>query len=243
MRHDRWLRGALRAYPRSWRERYEREVLDLAVEMIVERGEGERRVALGLLLNAPRAWILRRRALKPRHVLVGVALAVAGIATGLASVLVPATPAASSPFKIASGAMEPALKLNEVVQVRQVSVSAPIAQGQIVVFRNPPTENCGGPTAARYLVKRVVGLPGETISLSDGFVVINGKRLREPWLATSEQGSTFPGPAGTTYSLAHAFRIPPRSYFVLGDNRIDSCDSRYWGPVSRSLVYGVVSGQ
>ncbi len=139
--------------------------------------------------------------------------------------------------------MEPALKLNEVVQVRQLDASTSIAPGQIVVFKNPPNENCGGPPAANYVVKRVIGLPGQTVSLSDGFVLINGKRLRESWLASAEQGVTFRGPEEAPYSLAHAYRVPPGSYYVLGDNRVDSCDSRYWGPVVRSLVYGVVTTQ
>jgi signal peptidase I len=135
--------------------------------------------------------------------------------------------------------MAPALKLNEVVQVTKVPTSARLAPGQIVVIKNPPTQTCGG-AAAKYLVKRVIGLPGQTISLAGGDVFINGHRLTEPWLASSERGITTPGPSGTPYSLDHTYRIPQRDYYVLGDNRTDSCDSRYFGPVSRSLVYGVV---
>jgi signal peptidase I len=240
MRPNRWIHAALRAYPQAWRARYESEVLDLTLELREERGVGEYRIALGLLLNAPRVWWHQRRTLEHRRILAGVALALAGTATALAALLVPASPAASSPFRVVSGAMAPTLKLNEVVQVAQLSSSAPLASGQIVVFRNPPTLSCGG-DAAKYLVKRVIGLPGQTISLSRGYVLINGQRLGEGWLPSSEQGITTPGPAGTPYSLEHPFKIPPPSYYVLGDNRIDSCDSRYWGPVARSLVYGVVS--
>jgi signal peptidase I len=240
MRPNCWIHAALRAYPQAWRARYEGEVLDLALELREERGVGEYGIALGLLFNAPRARWQQRRTLGRRRMLAGVGLALAGTAATLAALLVPASPAASSPFRVVSGAMVPTLKLNEVVYVTQLSSSAPLASGQIVVFRNPPTLSCGGDDA-KYLVKRVIGMPGQTISLSRGYVLINGQRLREGWLPASEQGITAPGPAGTPYSLEHPFKIPPRSYYVLGDNRIDSCDSRYWGPVGRSLAYGVVS--
>jgi signal peptidase I len=240
MKPNGWVQLALRAYPRPWRERYEREVLDLGIELKNERGVGERRIAMGLLLNAPRAWFLERRAWKRHHALTGVVLASAATAAALGALLVQAGPAASSPIKVVSGAMEPALKLDEVVQVTKLPTSTRLAPGQIVVIEHPPTQTCGG-AAAKYLVKRVVGLPGQTISLAGGDVFINGQRLTEPWLASSEQGITTPGPSGTPYSLVHTYRIPPRDYYVLGDNRADSCDSRYFGPVSRSLVYGVVT--
>ena len=54
------------------------------------------------------------------------------------------------------------------------------------------------------------------------------------------QGKTFPGPSGTAYNLARPYVIPPNDYFVMGDNRGDSCDSRYWGPISKSLIVGKV---
>ena len=96
------------------------------------------------------------------------------------------------------------------------------------------------------LVKRVIGMPGDVISLSRGYVYIDGKRLNESWLPATEQGITFAGPTGTTFSLAHPYRVPANNYFVMGDNRTDSCDSRYWGPIPNSLIVGevvAVSGQ
>ncbi len=105
---------------------------------------------------------------------------------------------------------------------------------------DPPTRTAAGQPVAD-LVKRVIGLPGETISLtkgSKGYVLINGKRLDETWLPSSVQGMTFPGPAGKPYNLAKPYVIPANHYFVMGDNRSDSCDSRYWGPIARSLIVG-----
>ena len=108
-----------------------------------------------------------------------------------------------------------------------------------MVFSAPPTVNCGGP-AVHDLVKRVIALPGETISLSGGRVYINGQRLDESWLPASLQDVTFPGPSTESYSLHRADRVPFGTYYMLGDNRTDSCDSRYWGSVPQSDMIGVV---
>jgi signal peptidase I len=229
---------ALRVYPSGWRQRYEHEILDLADELLTQTGTTERRVALGLLLSAPRAWFLQLRRAN-RRAIVSVVVALTAMGAGIIAIVVPATPAAGAPFRIASGAMEPALKVNEVVQVTPLSSSSRIVPGEIVVFRRPPALNCGAPSGLS-LVKRVVGLPGQTISASGGYVSVNGKRLHESWLPASEQGSTFPGPRGP-YGLVHRYTVPAHSFYVLGDNRTDSCDSRYWGPVSSALLYGSVN--
>ena len=70
-----------------------------------------------------------------------------------------------------------------------------VDRGDIVVFSRPPTENCGGPEV-NDLVKRVIGLPGNVVSVAGGYVYIDGKRLDESWLPASEQGVTVAGPAG-----------------------------------------------
>jgi len=143
-------------------------------------------------------------------------------------------------FYIPSGSMEPTLKIGDRILVNKLSYHLHgVDRGNIVVFRRPADENCGGPPVAD-LVKRVIGLPGETISLSGGHVDIDGKQLDETWLPTSVQGTTFPGPSGTAYSLVKPYVIPANHYFVMGDNRADSCDSRYWGPIARSLIVGKV---
>jgi signal peptidase I len=143
-------------------------------------------------------------------------------------------------FFIPSGSMEPTLQIGDRILVNKLSYHLHgVDRGDIIVFKRPAAENCGGPPVAD-LVKRVIGLPGETISASGGYVDINGKRLNETWLPASEQGMTGQGPAGTSSNLAHPYRIPKNNYFVMGDNRKDSCDSRYWGPVSRSLIVGKV---
>jgi signal peptidase I len=143
-------------------------------------------------------------------------------------------------FFIPSGSMEPTLQVGDRILVNKLSYHLHgVGRGDIVVFSRPAAENCGGPEV-NDLVKRVVGLPGETLSLSGGHVYVDGRPLDESWLPASAQGVTRPGPGGTLYSLQHAYKVPADDYFVMGDNRTDSCDSRYWGPIPKSLIVGKV---
>lgn len=143
-------------------------------------------------------------------------------------------------FYIPSGSMEPTLQVGDRIVVNKLSYEIHgVNRGDIVVFSRPPREDCGGPEV-NDLVKRVIGLPGELISVSGGYVSINGHRLDESWLPASEQGTTTPGPSGTAYSLNQPYRVPANDYFVMGDNRGDSCDSRWWGPIPGSLIVGKV---
>lgn len=91
-------------------------------------------------------------------------------------------------------------------------------RGEIIVFHS--IEN-------KDLIKRIIGLPGETISVKQNHVYINGKMIAEPYLASNTQTSDFP-----------ATKIPAGHLFVMGDNRVDSTDSRELGPVSISQVVG-----
>ncbi len=143
-------------------------------------------------------------------------------------------------YSIPSGSMEPTLQIGDRIVVDKLSYHLHgVGRSDIIVFSTPPKENCAGPPVAD-LVKRVIGLPDETISLSGGHVSIDGHVLAEPWLPTAEQGETNPGPAGTPYSLYRPYRIPAGDVYVMGDNRTESCDSRYWGPVPESTIVGKV---
>jgi signal peptidase I len=143
-------------------------------------------------------------------------------------------------FYIPTGSMEPTLQVGDRILVNKLSYHLHgVHRGDIVVFNRPKAENCGGP-AVNDLVKRVIGLPGETISLAGGYVDINGKHLNERWLPASKQRTTRPGPDGTASNLSIPYKIPANNYFVMGDNRLDSCDSRYWGPIPSSLIVGKV---
>jgi signal peptidase I len=87
----------------------------------------------------------------------------------------------------------------------------------------------------KVLIKRVVGLPGERISLGGGAVYVDGRRLAEPYVAA--RTDPFSG-TGKPWSLEAAYVIPAGHYFVMGDNREVSDDSRDWGPVPRRDIIG-----
>jgi signal peptidase I len=143
-------------------------------------------------------------------------------------------------YSIPSGSMEPTLQVGDRIVVNKLSYHLHgVDRGNIIVFSTPPNEDCAGPPVAD-LVKRVIGLPGETISLSGGNVFINHHLLPEPWLPASAQGRTYPGPSPAAYALHHPFKIPSGDVYVMGDNRTLSCDSRYWGPIRESTIVGKV---
>jgi signal peptidase I len=143
-------------------------------------------------------------------------------------------------YSIPSGSMEPTLQVGDRIVVDKLSYHLHgVDRGNIVVFSTPPTENCAGPPVAD-LVKRVIGLPGETISLAGGNVYIDGHLLPEPFLPPNLRDDTYPGPSTAPYALHHAYRIPAGEVYVMGDNRPESCDSRYWGPIHESTIVGEV---
>jgi signal peptidase I len=134
-------------------------------------------------------------------------------------------------FFIPSTSMYPTLQPGDRIVVYKLS-GAP-STGEIIVFKRPPREDCGGPVVPD-LVKRVIGLPGQTIQGKDGAVYINGKKLAEPWLPKATYKSS------TYTSNFGPLKIPRGDYFMMGDNRTDSCDSRDWGPLPSSYIVGQV---
>lgn len=131
-------------------------------------------------------------------------------------------------FFIPSTSMWPTLKRGDRIVVHKIYGT--IHAGTIVVFKTPPAENCGGPPVPD-LVKRVVGLPGQTVSAKGGQVYVTGKLLQEPWL---------PNDAQTYTTMPTPFTVPQGDYFMMGDDRVHSCDSRSWGPVKSSAIVGKV---
>jgi signal peptidase I len=131
-------------------------------------------------------------------------------------------------FFIPSGSMIPTLQIGDRILVNKLAYRLHgVGRGDIVVFKAPPRVATACETDDTDLV-----LPGETISDKNGTVYIDGKVLKEPWLPKHDP---------MTYTASFpATHIGPTSYFVMGDNRTDSCDSRYWGTVQRSLIIGKV---
>lgn len=131
-------------------------------------------------------------------------------------------------FYVPSSSMEPTLKPGDRMLV--LKIFGTIHRGEIVVFRRPPGDH--EDPQNEDLVKRVIGLPGQTIWSSGRTIYIDGKPIAQPWLVPGQA----PGKA-----IPH-LKIPPNDYFVMGDNRPVSYDSRYWTPhfVPRSNIIGQV---
>lgn len=131
-------------------------------------------------------------------------------------------------FYIPSASMEPTLQIGDRIIVSKLSVGlGTIHRGDILVFKAPPAEHCG--EVVTDLVKRVIGLPGDTLTSRGNTVYVNGRALAEVWTHTEPLGS----PVGHV-------TVPANSYFMMGDNHADSCDSRMWGSVPRSDIIGKV---
>jgi signal peptidase I len=139
-------------------------------------------------------------------------------------------------FWIPSSSMVPTLSVYDRVLVQKAFFSwHDVREGDIVVFSRPPLDHCGGPQADD-LVKRVIALPGQTIYSSGNSIYVNGKLLAEPYLPHHDPL----GPQIPDASSLHPYRVPRGEFYVLGDNRAISCDSRYWGPIKGSSIVGKV---
>ena len=132
-------------------------------------------------------------------------------------------------FFVTSGSMLPTLQIGDRIVV--IKFGYTIQRGDIVVFKRPPKDTG---TQDKDLVKRVIGLPGETISSRGNTVLINGRPIREPWLPRLS------GLCAESAENIPITKIPEGDYFVMGDCRGDSADSRVWGTLPGSLVVGRV---
>ena len=131
-------------------------------------------------------------------------------------------------FYIPSESMVPTLERGDRVLVNKLSYDLhDVHRGDIVVFRAPPEARSDG---IDDLVKRVIGLPGDTVEArEDGRVYVNGRRIDEGYL-----------PAGTRTTNLPPTKVPAGHLFMMGDNRMASRDSRYFGPIEESAVIGRV---
>lgn len=126
------------------------------------------------------------------------------------------------PVKVEGGSMEPGLEDQERIFINKLVYRfESIERGDIIVFRYPRDTR-------KSFIKRVIGVPGDRIRISYGHVYVNGEELSEPYVPPD-------------YQDARSFSeivVPNNAYFVLGDHRSMSNDSREFGPVMRSYVYG-----
>jgi signal peptidase I len=139
-------------------------------------------------------------------------------------------------FWIPSTSMVPTLGVYDRILVQKAFFNwHDVREGDVVVFSQPPLDHCGGQQGGD-LVKRVIALPGQAIYSSGGSIYVNGKLLSEPYLPDGDPL----GPPIPDASSKHPYRVPPGEFYMLGDNRAISCDSRYWGPIEGSSIIGKV---
>ena len=166
-----------------------------------------------------------------------------GLALGIQAFLV-------KPYRIPSESMVPTLEIGQRVLVNRIGMRFGEPEiGEVTVFHPPRGaeeigEQCGGgrpsegqacaePTRERAdvnFIKRVVAGPGDEIAVRNGRVFLNGRRQREPYIA--------PCGGGPGCDMPQAITVPEGHYFMMGDNRGASDDSRFWGPVPEEWVIG-----
>ena len=160
-------------------------------------------------------------------------------------------------FKIPSGSMIPSLQIGDHILVNKMSYGIQLPQdcefdisfppmtrystnlliefdnpdrGDVIVFRYPEDEN-------KDFIKRIVGIPGDTIRIRNKIVYVNGKQLDDTaWTQRTDPGKYFGG--NIPRDNFDPITVPPDSYFVMGDNRDHSLDSRFWGYVQKHKIKG-----
>jgi signal peptidase I len=172
------------------------------------------------------------------------------IAGLLVLVWIAATQLVAKAYQIPSEAMEPTLEVGDHVLADRHGIAGDPEPGDVVVFHPPvnaltssscPTPSRRGEACAQagaqesntVFVKRIVAGPGDQLSIEDGIPIVNGEPFEGDWKirpCSGVRGCNFPEP----------ITIPPDDYFMMGDNRGASDDSRYWGPVPRDWILGKV---
>jgi signal peptidase I len=137
-------------------------------------------------------------------------------------------------FYIPSPSMYPTLKNGDRVLVNKLSYKLhDVNRGDVVVFERPASE---AESTIPDLIKRVIGLPGDSVAFKEGHVFINGNQLSEPYLPAGVTTTSDFAPNHCTTDAPCL--VPPGDVWVMGDNRNDSKDSRYFGPIPERSIVG-----
>ena len=170
-----------------------------------------------------------------------------GLALGIQAFII-------KPYEIPSASMEPTLHINQRILVDRIGshFSSPHV-GDIYVFHPPASETCADAAegennagqdgqaacdvqqkreSTQTYVKRVVGLPGDRLSIHNGHVIRNGVPEKDSY--------TIPCDGGGECTFNETITVPKGDYYMMGDNRPDSLDSRFWGPVPKAWLIGKV---
>ncbi len=128
------------------------------------------------------------------------------------------------PVQVEGTSMMPSLEDRERIFISKFTYRLGLgsaSRGDLVVFHFPHDQS-------KSYIKRVIGLPGDRVEIVDGVVWVNGARLEEPYIPEEYRDRVSVSP----------LTVPPDHYFVLGDHRSSSSDSRSWGPLHRRFIYG-----
>lgn len=127
---------------------------------------------------------------------------------------------AAQSFRVDGPSMQPGLHTNEFVLVNKVAyLFHPPQRGDVIVFHYPVNPS-------QDFIKRIIGIPGDTIQTTSNAVIVNGQMLREPYISTPFNYDS------------NTWKLGPGEFFVMGDNRDNSLDSRAWGPLAQSYIVG-----
>ena len=130
-------------------------------------------------------------------------------------------------LEVTGNSMVPTLVDNEQLVAEKLTKKfKPLERKEIVIFRHPENNR-------RLFIKRIVGVPGDVIMISEGDVYINGSKLNEPYLLNMSSTT-----GNKNIEEGSSYKIPENFYVLMGDNRAESSDSRQFGPISSELIVG-----
>lgn len=133
----------------------------------------------------------------------------------------------AEPHKVSGRSMVPNFHDKDYIITNKLATKiSTLSRGEVIILTNPRNKD-------QVFIKRIIGMPGERVKLDNGLVYINGKQLPEGYLPLGLKS-----PGETFLQDGEEILVPPDAYFVMGDNRTASSDSREFGPVTKNLIIG-----
>lgn len=133
------------------------------------------------------------------------------------------------PFQVSGESMDSTFKNKEYIltNIIAVKLNMPINRGDVIVFKAPTDKD-------KDFIKRVIGIPGDTVMVQNGYVFVNGKQIHEEEYLDDDIRTY----GGSYMADGEIVRVPEGQYIVMGDNRPFSSDSREWGPLKKEDIIG-----
>lgn len=136
----------------------------------------------------------------------------------------------AKPHRVVGLAMFPNYKDGEFIFAKVMDINTPIRKSDVIIFSSPSDKNT-------ELMKRIIAISGDKIEIKGGNVYLNNSLLKEPYLSSDVKTNLFPN---SYIHEGQSFTLPSDQYFVLGDNREHSLDSREFGLISKTMIHGMV---